>query len=400
MGPAGSAAAAADTPARGMIPRVGLRRALAWVAAVVGAAAVGGGLGTAVASRSAAAGQWVAPPPAAAPLTSPPTGGVAQPLPLPDCEGGALLGAARRLGAQDGGAPEEQPLPHLTLYGAYNVWSKDYVTEAGQSVCVVTRAHGGPEAEARLLAHLMSLFVPNHPKLTVVLVDAGGGEHAERLAAIAGRFNRLLGRAGAVAVSRWTAASARARFPRLAGDDRGYLALDLALEDALGGAPPAQGGAPLDCTFVHLSDSDNLYSLHFLPLLMKRLNEGADMVGIHWVSRHEWRDASLDRRTAGQIRERGECGPLRSGKNVEMWAADDFRVGCIDLGAVVARAALLRSAGARLALDRLPSPDADGAGIDFGVADGQLYARLHAAAGAGKTAIIRRALMFQQALDD
>lgn len=245
----------------------------------------------------------------------------------------------------------------------------------------------------------MSLFVPNHPKLTVILADAGNGEHKERFERIIAKFHALLGRDGAVLLSRWNGAAARAKYTRVGQDDRGYLALDLTLEDILSGVRPDGGrGGPVDCTFVHLSDSDNLYSLHFFPLLMKRLNEGVDMVAIHWVSRHVWPDASLDRRTAGQIRDKGECGPLRSGRNVEMWAAEDFRIGCTDMGAVLLRSALLKSSGARLVLDRLPLPDSDGSSIDFDTADGNLYARLYKHAGKGNSAVIRRALMFQQAL--
>jgi len=285
------------------------------------------------------------------------------------------------------------------LLGPFPLWASKYSAELAQSVCIVTRAHGGLDSEARLLAHMMSVFVPNHPRLTMVLVEGGRGEHTRRLAAVADKFNAHLGRRG-VLVSRWDGARARARFPALSQDDLGYLALDLALDDVVAGrrldgdgGAAARADAP--CDFVILSDSANLYATHFLPLLMRRLNEGADMVGVHWVSRHHWPDEALNARSARQIKEAGACGPLRSGRNVEIWAAEDFRVGCIDLGAVMLRTSVLASTKARLVLESLPDDRATGASVDFGTVDGHLYSRLHKQLG-GRSAIIRRALMFQQ----
>ena len=293
--------------------------------------------------------------------------------------------AARRLAGGDGS---------LQLFDHYPLWASKYSEELGQSVCVLTRAHGGLDQEARLLAHMMSVLVPNHPRLTMVLVDSGRGEHVARLLAVADKFNAYLGRP-AVAVSRWDGAAARARFPAFSSDDLGYLALDLALDDVVAGRQPdGTTGASSACDFVVLSDSNNLYSMHFFPLLMRRLNEGADMVGAHWVSKHTWPDEALNSRTAQRIREAGDCGPLRSGRNVEIWAAEDFRVGCIDLGAVMLRRSVLVATKARLVLESFPNDRADGAHVSFGTADGHLFSRLHAHLGR-RAAIIRRTLMFQ-----
>ena len=283
----------------------------------------------------------------------------------------------------------------LQLFTDYPLWQDPYVTEATQYPCVIARTHSEERSEARLLAFLTSLFVPNHPRLTVFLADTGDGARSRRLKQIVERFNALLGRRDAVILSRWNRKTTRAQWPQVTAEDYGYLALDLTLDDVINAKRPDGGSAPVDCTFVTLTDSNNIYSLHYFPLLMKRLNEGADMVGVHWVSRYEWSDsATLDRRTARQIRERKECGPLRSGKQVEMWAADDFHTGCIDLGAVMLRTSMLRARGERLLLSRLAS-DPAGADISFIQADGSFFSRIYAAAP-DKAAIIRRVLMVQQ----
>lgn len=300
-------------------------------------------------------------------------------------------------------------LPSAPLFVPTSSWKTEAAKEGATGVCVVARAHAGAGTdEAQLLAFLFSLFVPNHPSLRVFLAQADGGDDggAARLAALAARFNMLLQRPDAVVVSRWRGAAARAKFPGLTVDDHGYAALDLTLDDVVNGRRPDTGGRDAvvagGCDVVGLADSRSLYSLHYLPLMMGKLvSEGHDVVGAHWVARLGSDDRALNKRSARSIRERGECGPLRTGKYVEVWADEGLRrPGCVDSGAVMMRAQAVRASGARL-LGTALADDATGAGARFAAdgtapgADAAFVSHLAHRPGV-RAALIRRVLMVQQ----
>jgi hypothetical protein len=351
------------------------------------------------------------PEPAAVPaLTADVSGGGSTPPPagllfhfLGDDAAGAAPG-----GDDDPATAVSFDLPSAPLFVPTASWTQEASKEGAQGVCIVARAHASTGThEAQLLAFLFSLFVPNHPDLRVFLAQAGDDDDgAARLAALAARFNLLLQRPDAVVVSRWRGASARAKFPRLTVDDHGYAALDLTLDDVANGRRPDTGGADATvaggCDVLGLADSRSLYSLHYLPLMMGKLvSEGYDVVGSHWVARTGSDDPALNRRSARAIRERGECGPLRTGRYVEVWADERLHTpGCVDAGAVMMRTQALKASGARL-LGTVLAGDASGGGARFAAdgsapgADAAFVGHLTRRQGS-RTALIRRVLMVHQ----
>lgn len=112
----------------------------------------------------------------------------------------------------------------------------------------------------------------------------------------------------------------------------------------------------------------------------------------------------------GTMLSRGECGHLRSGADSEIVAAEDFRPGCTELGAVALRTDVLAATGLRFVVDLLRSADG-GSGSGRGLpeldspackghgymycADGGLYSRLARAKGV-RTKVLRRALLLHQ----
>lgn len=107
---------------------------------------------------------------------------------------------------------------------------------------------------------------------------------------------------------------------------------------------------------------------------------------------------------------RGECGHLRSGADSEIIAAEDFRPGCTELGAVAIRTDALATTGLNFVvgllaaadggsgsgrgLPELDSPACRGHGYMY-CADGGLYSRLARAPGI-RTRVLRRALLVHQ----
>ena len=157
---------------------------------------------------------------------------------------------------------------------------------------------------------------------------------------------------------------------------------------------------------------DNLYAGRFLEATLHEISRGgAEMVGVNYFAHYfhgRSEDDTLPQPPAtveGQAA--GACGVWRWGRDQEVWVASDFRVGCIDLGAVVVKASLLEATGYRFVADSLRAGDPTGLNVTFPgptqctspsfafCADGLLYQRLAAVPGV-KTKVLRRSLMMHQ----
>lgn len=272
----------------------------------------------------------------------------------------------------------------------------DWRKRAGSDLttCVVVRTY---IAQRNMLVALLgSMAASRHPGLYVVVVDTGKQEPMTELQAIADQFNAIVERPYAVSVSRWNYHNSRALYPELEREDYGYVATDLALEDALYGAWPmgADGKAVMRCDTFLVTNGDNLYTEDFFRTTLSAVDSGFDMVGTHWISHYGWDNPIWDQRTPDQLKVTGGCGSMRSGKDMEMWTAGDFHISCIDLGAVVFRRWIMETAGIRFVVDNL-SANATGGGFDFFTADGWFYQRTHALPGV-KDLVVRESLMIHQ----
>lgn len=326
------------------------------------------------------------------------------------------------------------------------------------SVCVIVRTFIGQRAT--LPALLSSLLASGHPGLSIILADTGAGApFGSELLSIAQTFNSLAGRR-AVVVSSRTRANMRAEFPKLAVEDYGYLVTDGVLSDIItarkrassrfgispfslaaerAAAAPAgssrsagqakaplrgagqgaaaaaaaaaafakrvlpkalaQGGVDVDCDLVMATNGDNLYSNNFFPATLHEMAgpHAADVVGTHYLSHYTKKKAvNVGYNT---MLSHNECGHLRSGADSEIVVADDFRPGCIELGAAIMRTDVLVATGYRFVIDQLSSVDKSETGrhmpvLDFPTcrehgyffcADGGLFHRLHKTAGVRTT---------------
>ena len=274
-------------------------------------------------------------------------------------------------------------------YGWRNRTGSDLTT------CVVVRTY--VNQRNMLMALLGSLAASRHPGLFTILVDTGKAEPFDELPALAALFNELSERPHAVSVSRWAYHNSRALYPQLAVEDFGYVATDLALEDALYGSWPlgADGLPVLHCDTFVVTNGDNMYTAAFFEeALRAAATERYDMIGTHWVSHYNWNSPVWDTRSPEQLRANKHCGSLRSGLDMEMWAAHDFHVACIDLGAVLWRRWLIETTGNRFVLDAL-AVNGTGQHFDFFTADGWFFQRAHRLPTA-RTHIIRESLMIHQ----
>lgn len=275
-----------------------------------------------------------------------------------------------------------------------------------QSVCMVVRTFVGQRNA--LVALLASALSSRHPSLHVILVDTGKAQPFHALAGVAGLVNGMAGRE-AVHVSRWTYHTSRARYPALTVEDYGYVATDLALEDAMYGHwPVGRDGAPrFACDTFVVTNGDNLYTAEWFRATARSIAQGYDLVATNWVSHYAWDSSVWDARTAEQLIAGAphECGSMRAGADMEMWAADDLHINCIDLGAVLFKRWIMDATGARFCLEAL----AENATVmvttggrapvtrkfEFFTADGWFFQRAHKAPGA-RTRVLRRALMVHQ----
>jgi hypothetical protein len=162
-----------------------------------------------------------------------------------------------------------------------------------------------------LMSLLASVLLWNHAPLRVYLVDTGKDAAFVDLPALAELASALAGRPGAVRVSAWTHATARAQFPGYSDEDHGYVATDLTLEDILseraaaspqvrellkaaGHAPAADeplDAGPPPCEYTIVTNGDNLYGKDYLAATLDEMSRGAQMVSTHWVSHYEMNKA-------------------------------------------------------------------------------------------------------------
>lgn len=282
-------------------------------------------------------------------------------------------------------------------------------------VCVLVRTY---EAQANAVpALLASLFASGHPSLTVILADTGQKEvFKPALERAAAAFNALVGRPGAVRVAPHTHSSSRARVPKLAINDFGYVITDLMLEDVLTerAAARAAGASQLPCEVLMFTNGDNVYSSHFLGATGAEVAErGAHIVATHFVT-HYGPDLP-DVKTNAWAPQMG-CGAWRAGRDVELIVRPDFRPGCVDLASVALRASVLEETGWRFVVDSVDTIDPTGRDVLRHVltdvnecidesgkppasfaycADGILYKRIAARKGT-KVKVLRRALLLHQ----
>ena len=311
--------------------------------------------------------------------------------------------AQRHANAIDAGSDSPFSAPNRALKeGDRDVWfMPDYnwtskFDDRGLTTCVIVRTYANQRNA--LVALIATLLSSRHPGIYAILVDTGKKAPFKDIGKLAQLWNSLVGR-DAVFVSRWTYHNSRAIFPQLAVEDYGYVATDLAMEDALYGSWPLKpdGEPVMHCDTFLVTNGDNLYSDEFFIKGLKAIAVGGfDMVGQHWISHYPWEAPVWESRTVEQLRQNSpkECGSLRTGRDMEMWAAADFHISCIDLGAVLFRRWLLDIAGRRFVLDAL-AVNATGKHVDMFTLDGRFFNEIHNLP-AVKTTLIREVYMVHQ----
>ena len=120
------------------------------------------------------------------------------------------------------------------------------------------------------------------------------------------------------------------RFPKFDGNDYGYIVTDFAMNDLLD-----QG-----CQKLLFTNGDNLYTRAFFKNILDAMNKGAQMVLTRFVSRYDISAASLK-----HLESTKHCGTYRLGLN-QVFFPKPKRI-CIDLGAVVTSAQVIRDSGVR-----------------------------------------------------
>ena len=222
---------------------------------------------------------------------------------------------------------------------------------------------------------LFSLFASAHPHLKALVIDTGKQTY-EKLPGLLQHVNQASGRKWVHAYDKKTE-DVRAAFPDFHHEDFGYVLTDMALEDILR-QTKARSGA-FQCDTLTFTNADNLYSPHFIPVMLKSVaRDGYDLVASHFVSHYPFPAERSTRSFDGILASESGCGALRSGKDMEFVTSERFYPWCVDLGSVMVTTKAVEAANIRFVIDRLrKDPTGDTLeGIVIPIADHKEFAIL------------------------
>jgi len=213
--------------------------------------------------------------------------------------------------------------------------------------CVVVRFY---EKQANALPLLLfSLLASAHPHLKALVIDTGKQPY-EKLPALLRRVNQASGKKWVHAYDKKTE-DVRAAFPDFHHEDFGYVLTDMAMEDIL--RQTKSGSGTFQCDTLTFTNADNLYSPHFIPVMLKSIAQGNDLVGSHFVSHYNAPEERSTRGFDSILASEAGCGALRSGEDAEFVTSELFLPLCLDLGAVMVTTNAIEAANIRFFIDKI-----------------------------------------------
>lgn len=235
-----------------------------------------------------------------------------------------------------------------------NLWNTSaatqYQTQAELDLrpCVVVRFY---EKQANALPLLLfSLLASAHPHLKALVIDTGKQPY-EKLPDLLRRVNQASGKKWVHAYDKKTE-DVRAAFPDFHHEDFGYVLTDMALEDIL--RQTKSGSGTFQCDTLTFTNADNLYSPHFIPVMLKSIaRDGHDLVASHFVSHYPFPAERSTRSFNGILASESGCGALRSGEDMEFVTSERFYPWCVDLGSVMVTTKAVEAANIRFFIDKL-----------------------------------------------
>ena len=214
--------------------------------------------------------------------------------------------------------------------------------------CVVVRFY---EKQANALPLLLfSLLASAHPHLKALVIDTGKQPY-EKLPDLLRRVNQASGKKWVHAYDKKTE-DVRAAFPDFHHEDFGYVLTDMAMEDIL--RQTKSGSGTFQCDTLTFTNADNLYSPHFIPVMLKSIaRDGHDLVASHFVSHYPFPAERSTRSFDGILASESGCGALRSGEDMEFVTSERFYPWCVDLGSVMVTTKAVEAAKIRFVIDKL-----------------------------------------------
>ena len=214
--------------------------------------------------------------------------------------------------------------------------------------CVVVRFYDKQVNALPLL--LFSLFASAHPHLKALVIDTGKQPY-EKLPDLLRRVNQASGKKWVHAYDKKTE-DVRAAFPDFHHEDFGYVLTDMAMEDIL--RQTKSGSGTFQCDTLTFTNADNLYSPHFIPVMLKSIaRDGHDLVASHFVSHYPFPAERSTRSFDGILASESGCGALRSGEDMEFVTSERFYPWCVDLGSVMVTTKAVEAAKIRFVIDKL-----------------------------------------------
>jgi hypothetical protein len=205
---------------------------------------------------------------------------------------------------------------------------------------------------------LFSLLASGHPHLKALVLDTGKHPY-ENLTGLLRRVNRASGRKWVHAYKK-KAKDAQRAFPDFQHEDYGYILTDMALEDVL---RANKASLKFQCDTLTFTNADNLYSPHFVPVMLKSISNGSDMAASHFVSHYDFPGERNTRSFQSTMTSESGCGTLRTGTDAEFVTSDRFFAWCVDLGAVMVTTRAVAKTMVRFVIDKIR---ADGSGTSLG----------------------------------
>jgi hypothetical protein len=158
------------------------------------------------------------------------------------------------------------------------------------------------------------------------------------------------------------------------GQDYGYVLTDLVMEYLL--QRRADPSHSKECEFMMVTNGDNLYGSGLFHAVGNKIQEGYNLIGMHFVSHYDG--------TAAEY-----CGRHRDGQDQEIDAR--FEANCIDLGAVVFASQIVERWNIRFAINDMRQNIIP----NFSIADGVTFVNMLHSKGANAI-IIPRVLLLHQ----
>eukprot|EP00953_Heterococcus_sp_UTEX-ZZ885_P014744 8327-Heterococcus_DN1.PRE.1 len=137
----------------------------------------------------------------------------------------------------------------------------------------------------RLTALIASLQAISYPFIDVILLDTDATRNSTQwMSDTANAFNSRSNdpnKRKTVHLSQYTQRYIKERFPAVTAKDYGYLLSDLVLYEELNTMPDLP-----QCTYIMLTNGDNVYSSNLLPATVAYMRAKYDLIGFEFTSRY------------------------------------------------------------------------------------------------------------------